>query len=60
MINKGRKNKPDCHFETIKCPNCKHIQKASVLHTWPFYSYVTNCEKCDYIIMESEWVKVKT
>lgn len=45
------------HEEIIKCPNCGKIQRATVCHTFPWYSYVHDCEKCSYIIMESEWEK---
>ena len=47
----------DYHIETIKCPNCNTIQKAKVLHKTPFYDYTHECEKCKYLIMESEWNK---
>jgi hypothetical protein len=46
--------------DTIICTECGHIQKADVTYTqgdpWP--SYVHWCEKCNYIIMESEWQTV--
>ena len=45
------------HQETIKCPQCKALQTATVLHTIPFGSYVHFCD-CGYIITESEWDKV--
>lgn len=48
----------DYHIETIKCPNCNVVQKAKVLHKTPFYDYTHECEKCKYIIMESEWEQV--
>ena len=43
------------HIETIKCPECNTVQKAKVYHKTPFYDYTHECEKCGYIIMESEW-----
>lgn len=43
------------HIETIICPECGKIQPAVVEHTWPFYSYVHECHRCHYTIMESEW-----
>lgn len=43
------------HFEDIKCPECKSIQQAQVLHTIPFNTYIHTCIHCGYIIMESEW-----
>lgn len=55
----SKKRKPLSHTEIIKCPECSKIQSANVKHTQPFYSYVHECIKCKYIIMESEWVTVK-
>jgi len=46
--------KDDKHYEYILCPECGEIQKATVLHTFPWYSYVHDC-KCGYTIMESDW-----
>lgn len=47
--------------ETIKCPNCGHVQKAQV--TWkqgnPFPTYIHECVQCGYVIMESEWEEVR-
>ena len=43
------------HEETIICPKCGKVQVAKVEHTAPFYSYVHECEKCGYTILESEW-----
>ena len=45
----------ESHEEQIKCPECGQIQTAVVLHTFPWWSYIHECEKCKYIIMESEW-----
>lgn len=46
--------------ETIRCPKCGEIEKATVEHQpsdpWPIY--VHKCI-CGYIITESEWEKVK-
>jgi predicted RNA-binding Zn-ribbon protein involved in translation (DUF1610 family) len=47
------------HNEKIKCPECGKEQIGTVLHTSPWWSYVHHCEKCKYIIMESEWNKIK-
>lgn len=55
----SKKRKPLSHTEIIKCPECSKIQSANVKHTQPFYSYVHECIKCKYIIMESEWLTVK-
>ena len=43
------------HIEWIECPECKKEQGSFVEYTFPFYSYVHECLKCKYIIMESEW-----
>lgn len=49
----------DSHIESIVCPNCNHVEQATVLHTAPFASYVHVCTQCGYIIMESEWLTVE-
>jgi len=46
------------HIEKIECPECGKRQKATVLHTLPFWSYVHNCVSCKYTIMESEWTLI--
>jgi len=51
--------KTKVHIDLIKCPSCDEIQLAVVEHTMPFYSYVHECVKCRYVIMESEWEIVK-
>lgn len=48
----------ESHEEKIKCPECKTIQIAIVIHTFPLYTYIHNCTKCKYLIMESEWNKI--
>lgn len=45
------------HMEIIKCPECKKIQKAFVEHGFIFNTYIHECLKCKYVIMESEWNK---
>lgn len=47
------------HYEKIKCIDCNHEQIAEVQHTWPWWSYVHTCTRCGYVIMESEWEKIK-
>ena len=46
--------------ETIRCPECDSTEEATVEHhlgdPWPIY--VHKCS-CGYIIMESEWEKLK-
>jgi len=56
--NKSEMVQPKTHIEQIECPKCKTIQNATVEHLPPFWSYVHHCEKCKYVIMESEWQKV--
>lgn len=45
--------------EKIICPECGQIQYAKVEDTIPFATYIHECEKCKYIIMESEWLRVE-
>ena len=47
------------HVETIRCPSCGTVQQAMVEHTWPWAMFCHFCEKCEYIIMESEWERVE-
>lgn len=44
--------------EKIKCPECGTIQEAEVEQSIPWWIYIHECEKCKYIIMESEWIRV--
>jgi transcription elongation factor Elf1 len=46
---------PAIQTDLIKCPSCNHEQLADVLATYPFHTFIHTCEKCEYIIMESEW-----
>jgi len=46
-------------YVEIRCPQCRHIQKARVRKTFPFYTYMHICKKCGYVITESEWDEVK-
>ncbi len=43
------------HPEKIICPECNKYQYALVEHTDPWYTYLHECEQCNYIITESEW-----
>lgn len=47
------------HTERIKCPECGTIQLANVMDTTLWLVYLHDCEKCKYIIMESEWEVVE-
>lgn len=47
------------HTEQIICPNCGAKQTAVVEHTEPWWSYVHQCDRCGYIIMESEWYSLR-
>ena len=47
------------HIEIIECPHCGCIQNAVVRHTIPWWDYTHICEKCNEIILESEWQEVK-
>lgn len=53
LIGNGRQH--DWHMEKIKCPECGYVQWAQVEHCFPWNSYVHECKKCDWIIMESDW-----
>ncbi len=48
-------------YAKIICPECKVVQKAKEVFykcdPWP--TYIHDCEKCEYIIMESEWERVR-
>ena len=50
--------KTEKHAE-IKCPKCGYVQKAKIIKTFPFYTYIHYCEKCNYVITESDWEEVK-
>lgn len=40
----------------IKCPNCgSHEIALENYTTTPFPTYIHHCDKCGYVIMESEW-----
>lgn len=46
------------HTEQIKCPECGKAQNAKVVHTLPWETRIHHCEKCEYVIMESEWDQI--
>jgi len=50
--------KTEKHAE-IKCPQCGYVQKAKIIKTFPFYTYIHYCEKCNYVITESDWDEIK-
>ena len=52
-------NHPDLHSHTeqVICPNCQSTESATVTHSVPFWSYVHECQRCSYLICESEWDK---
>ena len=41
--------------QKIKCPECNQVQEATVEHTIPFTTFIHECDKCKYVIMESDW-----
>jgi len=45
--------------QRIKCPECEHIQLAIVEQSWPWWVFLHECEKCGYIIMESDWNEIE-
>lgn len=46
------------HTERIVCPKCRKTQRATVIHSTPYYIYIHRCIECKYVIMESEWQKI--
>lgn len=42
-------------IDIIQCPECNLIQAAPVTASYPWATYIKECDKCTYIIMESEW-----
>ena len=46
-------------YDEIVCPECGQIQLGQIEDTIPFPTFIHNCHKCGYIIMESEWEAVK-
>ena len=48
------------HYEIIICPNCGQEQEAHVRHTNLWNVYIHECDNCEYVIMESEWIKKET
>ena len=55
MLERQKKIEQESHKELIVCPECKHECKATVIHTVPFFTYIHNCNNCDYVITESDW-----
>lgn len=45
-------------YGRIICPECGREQNAQVLETSLWNIYVHTCERCGYVIMESEWETV--
>lgn len=41
--------------EIIRCPGCGSIQIGKIKNTFPHPTYLHECGKCKYDIMESEW-----
>lgn len=39
----------------IKCPECNSIEDAEVEFGILWNTYIHECKKCNYLIMESEW-----
>lgn len=52
---------PILYHDIIICPDCGYLQDAPVTFEegdpWP--SYLKVCDRCGYIIIESEWQSVK-
>jgi len=43
----------------IICPNCGAIELATIEETIPFWTYIHDCTKCKFTIMESDWAPAK-
>lgn len=55
MSNKNKKKKTRKHSDIIRCPRCGYVQRANIIRSIPFDTYIHVCVKCKYIITESEW-----
>ncbi|WP_195654108.1 ASCH domain-containing protein [Bacteroides sp. 1001136B_160425_E2] len=48
-----------CNEVKIECPECGSIEMAVEDYTTvPFNTFIHSCNKCGYVIMESEWNKI--
>lgn len=47
------------HLDQIKCPKCKQVQTAKVLHNWPQYQYLHQCGNCGHRITKKDWQSLK-
>lgn len=45
--------------EKILCPQCGSIQKTEIENTLPFAIMMHKCTGCTYLILESEWEKLR-
>lgn len=45
--------------EKIICPECKSIEIGTVVNTIPFPTLIHECSQCKYVIMESDWNRLK-
>ena len=55
VLERQKKIEQKSHKEVIVCPGCDNECNATVIHTVPFYTYIHNCNNCDYVITESDW-----
>lgn len=52
-------NYPGINEVKIECPECGSIELAVEDYTTvPWHTYIHSCNKCGYVIMESEWERV--
>lgn len=50
---------PGINEVKIECPECGSIELAVEDYTTvPWHTYIHSCNKCGYVIMESEWERV--
>lgn len=52
---------PIIRTDTIVCPDCGWLQDAPIefRNRDPYPTYFKECERCGYLILESEWQSVR-
>lgn len=51
--------KAEIYTEKIICPQCGKVCTAEVERSFPWDLLAHECEHCGYMILESEWEKIK-
>ena len=52
MLERQKNRQLESDKKLIVCPKCKHICKATLIETTPFYKYIHSCIACNYVITE--------